>query len=72
MSDFPIRDRKVILHVRRRRWIDGEGHNVVLDRYDLVADGTSYSKEFADALKKVLCCFAGVADDLCLSAACFV
>ncbi len=52
VTDFPVRDRKVILHVRRRRWIDSEGHNVVLNRYDLVANGTSYSKEFADVLKK--------------------
>lgn len=53
VTDFPIRDRKVILHVRRRRWTDSEGHNVVIDRYDLVAEGTSYSKEFADVLKKI-------------------
>jgi hypothetical protein len=53
VTDFPVRDRKVILHVRRRRWIDSEGHNVVLNRYDLVASGTSYSKEFADVLKKI-------------------
>ena len=25
INDFPIRDRKVILHVRRRRWLDGNG-----------------------------------------------
>ena len=54
VTDFPVRDRKVILHVRRRRWIDSEGHNVVLNRYDLVASGTSYSKEFADVLRWVL------------------
>lgn len=53
VTDFPIRDRKVILHVRRRRWTDSEGHNVVIDRYYLVAEGTSYSKEFADVLKKI-------------------
>lgn len=53
VTDFPIRDRKVILHVRRRRRTDGEGHNVVLDRYDLVAAGTGCSKESADVLKKI-------------------
>lgn len=53
VNDFPIRDRKVVLHVRRRRWIDADGHNHVFDRYDLVADGTSYSTEFAGALKKI-------------------
>lgn len=53
INDFPIRSRKVVLHVRRRRWLDAEGHNMVLDRYSLIADGTSYSTEFADVLKKI-------------------
>ena len=53
INDFPIRDRKVVLHVRRRRWLDGEGHNVVLPHERLTADGTSYSKEFAGVLKKI-------------------
>ena len=50
IKDFPLRDRKVVLHVRRRRWIDeaGKSHS----RYwDLVAKGTRYSKEFASFLK---------------------
>ena len=25
IKDFPLRDRKVVLHVRRRRWVDLEG-----------------------------------------------
>ena len=29
VQDFPIRDRKVVLHVRRRRWINEQGKNVV-------------------------------------------
>ena len=53
VTDFPVRDRKVILHVRRRRRTDGEGRNAVPDRYDLVADGTGCSKESADVLKKI-------------------
>ena len=53
INDFPIRDRKVILHVRRRRWLDGNGKNVILPHESLTAPGTSYSKEFADALKKI-------------------
>ena len=52
INDFPIRDRKVVLHVRRRRWKDKDGKNVVLPRESLTASGTSYSKEFADVLKK--------------------
>ena len=54
INDFPIRDRKVVLHVRRRRWKDEDGKNVVLPRESLTASGTSYSKEFADVLKKII------------------
>ena len=52
VNDFPIRD-KVVLHVRRRRWLTAEGRNIILDRYSLLADNTSYSKEFADVLKNI-------------------
>ena len=53
INDFPIRDRKVVLHIIRRRWIDSEGHNVVLPHESLTAPDTRYSKEFADVLKKI-------------------
>lgn len=52
-DDFPIRDRKVSLNVRRRRYIDSEGHNVLLNNDTLVAEGTSYSAEFGAFLKEV-------------------
>jgi hypothetical protein len=54
INDFPIRDRKVVLHVRRRRWLDTSGHNVVLNVYDLTTKGTRYSEEFAAFLKERL------------------
>lgn len=57
INDFPIRDRKVVLHVRRRRWLDENGKNVILPHESLTATGTSYSKEFADVLKKYLDAF---------------
>ena len=53
IKDFPIRDRKVILHIRRRRWIDEEGKSHSR-HWDLVAEGTRYSKEFASFLKEAL------------------
>lgn len=53
IEDFPIRDRKVLLHVRRRRWIDADGHNVIVNTYPLVHDGTRYSPEFAAFLKGI-------------------
>jgi transposase len=50
IKDFPLRDKKVVLHIRRRRWVDEEGKSY--SRYwDLVAEGTRYSKEFAIFLK---------------------
>lgn len=54
INDFPIRDRKVVLHVRRRRWFDENEKNVILPHESLTAVDTSYSKEFADVLKKYL------------------
>ena len=28
--DFPIRGQEVLLHVRRRRWLDSDNHNVMI------------------------------------------
>jgi len=53
-NDFPQREHKVLLHVRRRRWLDQDGHNKVLESLPLVADGSCYSVEFADFLKKMV------------------
>lgn len=54
VNDFPIRDHKVVLHIRRRRWLDSEGKNVVLNVYNLAVTGTRYSEEFAAFLKERL------------------
>lgn len=54
VSDFPIRDKKTVLHIRRRRWVDEEGKNVILNVYNLVVTGTRYSEEFAAFLKERL------------------
>jgi len=51
LKDFPLRDKKVVLHIRRRRWVDKAG-NSYSRRWDLVAEGTRYSKEFAIFLKE--------------------
>ena len=58
-ADFPIRDRRVELHIRRRRWLTPEGKSVILNIYPLVANGTRYSVEFAEFLKKKLGCNPG-------------
>ena len=54
ISDFPVRDRKAVLHVRRRRWLTPEGKNVVLNVYPLATPGTRYCAEFAAFLKDSL------------------
>jgi len=51
---YPIRDRRVVLHVRRRRWIDSDGHNRFSDLPLLYAKGTGYSDEFGAFLKEGL------------------
>ena len=55
VTDFPIRDHKVILRVRRRRWLDtrtGKSFTIPIN-LDIVAKGTRYSKEFGAFLKEV-------------------
>lgn len=51
MSDFPVRGREVVLHVRRRRWLDQNRESVSTDWW-LICKGTRYSKEFAAFLKE--------------------
>ena len=53
IRDFPIRNRGVDLIVRRRKWHDRETGRYFSDTYDLKAEGTRYSREFAAFLKGV-------------------
>ena len=39
IHDYPARSRKMVLHVRRRRYKDADGHNVILCNYPLAAEG---------------------------------
>lgn len=55
LLDFPTRDKKTVLHVRRRRWTmpDGTTKSVNLEKQiQLKHPGTRYSKDFALFLKK--------------------
>ena len=51
IADFPLRKRKLLLHVRRRRWLDNDGCNYLIKVMDLIAPGTSLSPELASFLK---------------------
>ena len=53
LNDFPVRNKKLVLHIRRRRWLKPDGSSCVLDVYPrLIARGTRFSEEFATFLKK--------------------
>ena len=52
IRDFPARNRKLVLHIRRRRWLDEQGKNVILNVCELAVNGTKFSDEFAEFLKK--------------------
>ena len=54
VTDFPVRDHKVILKIRRRRWTDlrtGKSFSIPIG-LDIVAKGTRYSNEFGAFLKE--------------------
>ena len=53
IQDFPLRERKVFLKVRRRRWRDKENKQELKREWKLIAKGTKYTQEFADFLKEV-------------------
>jgi len=54
VTDFPIRDHRVVLKIRRRRWLDtrtGKSFTLPID-LEVVATGTRYSKEFGAFFKR--------------------
>ena len=53
IEDFPIREYKVYLKVRRRKWKDLDTGQVISRDWDLTAKGTSYTKEFGAFLKEM-------------------
>jgi len=53
IQDFPLRGFQVFLHIKRRRWQDLVSGEVKTRTWDLVADGTRITKEFAAFLKEV-------------------
>ena len=53
IQDFPLRQKRVYLVVRRRRWKDKSTGKIYSRTWDLTAMGTSYSKEFAAFLKEL-------------------
>ena len=54
VRDYPVRGRKMSFHTKRRRWVETETGKSVSRRWDLVAEGTRFSKEFSFFLKDML------------------
>ena len=51
IQDFPLRGKKVYLHVKRRRWTEKTNKQIVKRNWELVAQGTRLTDEFADFFK---------------------
>lgn len=54
IQDFPLRNKALYLHVRRRKWEVESTRQVVSKTWNLSASGTRYSNEFASFLKGLL------------------
>jgi hypothetical protein len=54
IQDFPLRNKPLYLHVRRRKWEVESTKKIVSKAWNLTADGTRYSTEFATFLKGLL------------------
>jgi hypothetical protein len=53
LQDYPIRGRNVFLHIKRRRWLNHTTGKVVFRDWQLVANGTRITKDFAFFLKGI-------------------
>jgi hypothetical protein len=51
IQDFPIRNQKVTLCIKRRRWEVKDTKEIISRDWELVQKGTRMTKEFADFLK---------------------
>lgn len=53
IQDFPIRDKRVFLHIKRRRWLTTKTGNVETRDWSQVAQGTRMTTDFAAFLKEI-------------------
>lgn len=53
VQDFPLRGKAVFLHIRRRRWLNHTTGAVVFRDWNMVAQGTRMTTEFASFLKVI-------------------
>jgi hypothetical protein len=53
IQDFPIREYKVLMHIKRRRWLNENTGKVVYRDWTVVATGTRITSGFAAFLKEI-------------------
>jgi hypothetical protein len=53
VQDFPVRGKKLYLHIKRRRWEVQSNGNIVSRDWRLVQSGTRMTAEFAAFLKGI-------------------
>ena len=53
IQDFPMRGKPVLLFVKRRRWLNTDTGELVSRNWNLVAEGTRMTQEFASFLKAI-------------------
>lgn len=53
IQDFPLRGNTVYLHIKRRRWLDKDTKEIIQRDWNLVAQGTRMTTEFAAFLKEI-------------------
>lgn len=53
IQDFPVRGKPVTLFVKRRRWLNTTTDELVTRNWNLVAEGTRMTSEFASFLKEI-------------------
>jgi len=53
VQDFPLRGKKVFLHIKRRRWTEKQTNLIVQRDWNLVSKGSRMTEEFADFLKEI-------------------
>ena len=53
IEDFPLRGKSVLLHINRRRWTLVETGKIVKRDWNLIAQGTRITSEFASFLKGI-------------------
>ncbi|UFH36939.1 ISAon1 family transposase N-terminal region protein [Flavobacterium acetivorans] len=53
IQDFPLRDKFIYLHIKRRRWTDKQSQEIIQRNWNIVAQGTRMTQEFAAFLKEI-------------------